>query len=322
MVFETPLSPVQVTILGYEGIALFYAFREPLSILELKERFPELALKELKETCSLLASARILTATEESPASCQWEFHDLFFHSRSRLGRQDSPYGGTYRFRGKIPSLPAVKKYPMHQKVAFSTPKIRDDSLFDGMIQKRKSIRKHGTKPMNLEQLGEFLYRSSRVKEIHHLGDQELTSRPYPGGGARYELELYPVIHQCEGIAAGMYHYDPQEHLLSEIAPWNYGVEALLKDAARSSGGEEYPQVLIMVSARFQRISWKYQSMAYAVILKNVGVLYQTMYLTATAMDLAPCALGGGDSDLFCRVTGADYLEETSVGEFMLGSLF
>jgi SagB-type dehydrogenase family enzyme len=61
--------------------------------------------------------------------------------------------------------------------------------------------------------------------------------------------------------------------------------------------------------------------MAYAVILKNLGVLIQTMYLVATASDLAPCAVGGGDSDLFCKVTGTNYLEETSVGEFMLGSL-
>ena len=44
------------------------------------------------------------------------------------------------------------------------------------------------------------------------------------------------------------------------------------------------------------------------------------MYLTATAMELAPCAIGTGDSDLFARASGLDYYEETSVGEFALGS--
>jgi hypothetical protein len=38
------------------------------------------------------------------------------------------------------------------------------------------------------------------------------------------------------------------------------------------------------------------------------------------AMGLAPCALGGGDSDLFARAAGTDYYAETSVGEFLLGS--
>jgi len=80
------------------------------------------------------------------------------------------------------------------------------------------------------------------------------------------------------------------------------------------------PQVLIILTARFQRVSWKYNAMAYALVLKDVGVLYQTMYLVATAMGLAPCALGGGDSDLFAAVAGTNYYAETSVGEFILGS--
>jgi SagB-type dehydrogenase family enzyme len=77
---------------------------------------------------------------------------------------------------------------------------------------------------------------------------------------------------------------------------------------------------LIILTARFQRLMWKYQSLAYALILKHVGVLYQTMYLVATAMGLAPCAVGGGNSDLFAQATGLDYYTETSVGEFLLGS--
>jgi SagB-type dehydrogenase family enzyme len=83
---------------------------------------------------------------------------------------------------------------------------------------------------------------------------------------------------------------------------------------------ERPPQVLLVIAARFQRMQLKYQSMTYSVILKNVGALYQTMYLVATAMGLAPCALGGGHSDLFAQAAGLSYLEETSVGEFLLGS--
>jgi SagB-type dehydrogenase family enzyme len=60
--------------------------------------------------------------------------------------------------------------------------------------------------------------------------------------------------------------------------------------------------------------------MAYATILKNVGVLYQTMYLVGTAMDLAPSALGLGNVEKFCKVASTDYFVESSVGEFMLGS--
>ena len=51
------------------------------------------------------------------------------------------------------------------------------------------------------------------------------------------------------------------------------------------------PQVLIIVTARFGRISWKYSSIAYALILKDVGVLIQTFYLMATDIGLGGCAI-------------------------------
>jgi SagB-type dehydrogenase family enzyme len=65
---------------------------------------------------------------------------------------------------------------------------------------------------------------------------------------------------------------------------------------------------------------WKYEDMAYSLILKHVGVLMQTMYCVATAMGLAPCGLGGGDSVAFTEATELDPLVECSVGEFMLGA--
>jgi hypothetical protein len=43
-------------------------------------------------------------------------------------------------------------------------------------------------------------------------------------------------------------------------------------------------------------------------------------YTVATAMGLAPCGLGVGDSHAFAEATGLDSLEESSVGEFALGS--
>ena len=36
------------------------------------------------------------------PGLQTWEFHDLLFHARSRRGRFDAPYGGTYRLAGRL----------------------------------------------------------------------------------------------------------------------------------------------------------------------------------------------------------------------------
>lgn len=143
----------------------------------------------------------------------------------------------------------------------------------------------------------------------------------YPSGGALYELEIYLAVQHCEGLSPGLYHYDGIHHCLAQLCGRKSEVERLLADTAVSAGiPAERLQVLLILAARFQRLAWKFASIAYALILKHVGVVYQTMYLAATAMDPAPCALGGGDADLFARAAGTDYYEETSVGEFLLGS--
>ena len=56
--------------------------------------------------------------------------------------------------------------------------------------------------------------------------------------------------------------------------------------------------------------------MAYALMLKQVGILHQTIYLVATAMRLSLCTLEGGNFD-FIKAVGCDYYVETSVEEFV-----
>jgi hypothetical protein len=73
------------------------------------------------------------------------------------------------------------------------------------------------------------------------------------------------------------------------------------------------------MTARFQRLSWKYEGIAYAVVLMNVGVLIQSLYLVCTAMRLAPCAIGSVRADATARAFGTDWRLEPSVGQFIVG---
>jgi SagB-type dehydrogenase family enzyme len=64
-----------------------------------------------------------------------------------------------------------------------------------------------------------------------------------------------------------------------------------------------------------------YPDVAYSLILKEVGAVFQAAMLAASVMGLAACPLGCGNSLLFAELTGVDPLIESSVGEMMLGSL-
>jgi SagB-type dehydrogenase family enzyme len=79
------------------------------------------------------------------------------------------------------------------------------------------------------------------------------------------------------------------------------------------------PQILVTIAARFGRVSWKYSSIAYALVLKDVGALIQTFYLMASDMGLGGCAIGISNIELFAKMTGIDFHIEGPVGQFAIG---
>ena len=254
----------------------------------------------------------------------QWDFHDLLFHARSRAGRHRNAWGATYRWEGRRAPLPAVKEVS-GEGIALSRPAAIGDTgspepSFAAVVEGRRSLRIPGERPLSKDQLSEFLFRTSRVRGRMRTEHEEVSNRPYPGGGADYELEIYPLVQRVEGIEPGIYYYHPLQHRLFHVAGADAGWTALLKDAVEKARAAQFPDVLFCVTCRFQRLSYKYSSIAYAIALKDLGALYQTFYLVATAMELAPCAIGGGNADLFAAVAGRDYIIEPYIGEFILSS--
>jgi SagB-type dehydrogenase family enzyme len=324
LVLESPLAPALIVVHAQEVASLVHALARPRSLEDLAHVAAGATPDVLGQVLQLLSGAGLIDqGGEEDPSNALglWEFHDLLFHSRSRLGRRRDPYGGTLRFLGVTDPLPAVKARMTTELVALPQrdPDAPPSSSLSDVLERRRSVRSHAPEPLTRAQLGEFLHRAARTRGVIPTRYGELASRPYPGGGALYELEVYAAVDRCEGLSRGLYQYLPAEHKLARLsaAP---AVERLIEEAYFTMDRVSRPQVLLVLAARFARVSWKYSSMAYATVLKDVGVMLQTMYLVATDMGLAPCALGGGNADLFAAAAGLDYLEEGSVGEFALGT--
>jgi SagB-type dehydrogenase family enzyme len=331
MTLNSPLSYAKTTLRHAGAQAALYRMIRPCTSQQLAETVSELEEESALTFMNFLANSGSLqeiddqgqTLEDNDPALGQWAFHDLLFHANNRMGRHADPYGGTFHFVNKFDPLPAVKEPMSDEIIPLFKPDMehlkKEEASFSQIQEIRQSIREYGETPIHVNQLGEFLYRSARIKKF--VEQAGVSWRPSPGGGAIHELEIYPVVNQCQGLPYGVYHYNPLEHYLSRVTTAPEPLVKWLVDFAGMAGRlEQSPQVLFVFTARFQRIQIKYQSVCYSVMLKDVGCLMQTMYLVATAMGLAPCALGGGDSDLFANIVGLDYYAETSVGEFLLGS--
>ncbi|MCV7095148.1 SagB family peptide dehydrogenase [Mycobacterium kubicae] len=259
-----------------------------------------------------------------------WSAPDLWFHRRSTLGERTitwEHFGPTKWAKGRFRQPPARRKSYPGEPFRLPVPdlaakRLRDPTL-TAVLEDRVSTRSFDeAHPITADQVGELLYRAARTRRTQPSGDAEqLLSRPYPSAGSVYELELYPVIRNVAGLSPGMYHYDSFDHSLRLVASADStAVSQLIAPAAATLAGGAEPQALIVMAARCGRIMWTYEQLAYATILKDVGVLMQTIYLAATAMGIGACAQGYGDTSAFVAATGVDELQECSVGSMVIGS--
>lgn len=339
---ESPLSLHRVLLHRPEGMWLISAMNRAVTPARAAAVGPDSGLPVTDALAYLAASEMLVVAEDAEPAADRppafaeeahpalrgWSPYDLMFHTRSTLGRHDRDFGATYPLGEIISPEPVVKPAAGGPAIPLYRPRweelLRTDPPVTAAVEGRCSVREYDSEPPSARELGELLYRTSRVRAISQSVDPEqpseaLSDRPYPSSGAAHELELYITVNECSGLARGVYHYDPLRHQLEAVDADAAIAGQMLKIARLAANLSEPPPVLITMNARFRRLSWKYNGLSYALALKHVGVLTQNLYLISTAMGLAACALGSGDIDVCARALGTDWRTESCVGGFMLG---
>lgn len=328
LLLESPLTLSRVSIHDGKFIGIMHSLCSGLCL--------DIAGDEIKIFLSALIALHIVepakAAGENDPMEF-WEFHDLLYSARTLGGRNAYPLGGTYRFHGRCPPVPAARASISDDTIDLprssgdpageptDNPTNRLNRPFGTVLNERRSIREYADAPLTLEELGTFLHASAEVNEV--IEDPEhndiIFRRPSPSGGARHALEIYPLIRQCGGVEPGAYRYDAVNHRLEQVPMAKAIRERLLEDNPYEFLGNGPPQVTLNISARIGRTAWKYESIAYKLINQDLGCLYQTFYLVAAALGLAPCALGSVDADRLGRAHGIDLHEEPFIGVFTLG---
>jgi SagB-type dehydrogenase family enzyme len=339
LVLESPRAEALFSIRDPEIAAMLAMLSTPQPVKRLRRQngFPGLALLGLLVDCKILLKIKAggrarpsgLRAAEGDQSLVLWDFHDLLFHARSTEGRHANPMGGLYSYADLMPPLPATRPRWPGKTIDLGQPAPAEAlSPFAKLLRDRHSVRDFDDRrPIALAELACFLDGAARVLSTWSLkaefGDDAPmvahTARPYPSAGASYGLELYVAADKCEGLARGFYHYDAGAHALVAIDARASELDALLAGAAYAMGADAAPQVLLTIAARFGRVSWKYSAIAYALILKDTGVLMQTLYLMATHMGLGGCAIGSHNIKLFAEMTGIEFHVESPVGQFALG---
>jgi SagB-type dehydrogenase family enzyme len=342
---ESPLALHRIVLHRAEAVMLIASLGSPITPAALAASLPPIGQVTGDALEYLTAAGMVvqaegptadvpLFAEDADPALIGWSPADLMFHRSSTLGRHDHDFGVTYPAGRTALAEPVVKpqasSYIELHRPRWEEVREADPSL-TAAIEARRSVRRHDASPVTVTELGDLLYRTARVRSLIPVEQEdqrvsgapnaghELSDRPYPSGGACYELEFYATAGNCAGLPPGVYHYDPLGHRLEPVSSDRGAVDELLGCARVAAAMDEPPQLLLSMTARFRRVSWKYEGLPYRLVLMHVGGLIQNLYLVCTAMRLAPCAIGSVSIEAGARAFGTDWRVEPCVGQFIVG---
>ena len=160
----------------------------------------------------------------------------------------------------------------------------------EAAISKRRSVRRFRAQPLSLAQLSQLLWSAQGVTGS---GGR----RAAPSAGATYPLEIFVAVgaRGIENLAAGIYHYQVDNHSLSLHLSGD--LRQKLADAALGQSLIANCPVVIVVCALHPRTAYRYGRRGERYVHMEVGHVGQNVSLQAVALGLATVMIGAFEDE-------------------------
>lgn len=233
----------------------------------------------------------------------------LAYHEWSKPGASDLV--GAIVDWGPRPQT--YKTYPEAPRAALPDPEREWDMDISEAIRTRRSRREYAGGPLPLSALSQLLFAAQSITEPRR------EFRAAPSAGALYPIEIYPVVHNVDGLEPGVYHYAVADHGLEQLRTDDLRAAMTTAGIGQQMLGQA--QVCFALSAIFQRTRWKYRERTYRYVMLEAGHIGQNIYLAATALGLGACAVGAFLDGKLNGILELDGQEEAVVYVIPVGKL-
>jgi SagB-type dehydrogenase family enzyme len=178
------------------------------------------------------------------------------------------------------------------ENVALPEPSVSGSISLEQLLAQRRSIRDYQTAALALPEISQLLWAAQGITHFQGL-------RTAPSAGALYPLELYVVTGRVEGLAQGVYHYDPGRHQLIKTSDGDLRGE--LTRAALSQGWIRHASIIIVFTADFERTTRKYGKRGERYVHIEAGHAAQNLFLQSESLGLATVVVGAFHDDEIAR---------------------
>ena len=164
--------------------------------------------------------------------------------------------------------------------------KTRGTLSLEQVVFERRTTRSYASKTLSLEQLAQLLWAAQGIT------GKKGNFRAAPSAGALYPMDVYVVIGKngVVKIEAGVYHYEAQRHLLSQVIK-----KDLRNDVAKAALSQMWiarAPVSFIITAEYNRMGVKYGSRGERYAMIEAGHICQNLFLQAEALKLKAGIVG------------------------------
>ena len=171
--------------------------------------------------------------------------------------------------------------------------------------------------PLTIKSLAGFLEFSLALSAWKAIGGDRWALRINPSSGNLHPTEAYLLTTRLDGLADGLYHYNPERHALELRLTLSSSTAAMLVATL------EGPGFLVALSSVVWREAWKYGERAFRYCQHDIGHALAALAFSARLQGWQAQALAGVDEDGLARLLGFDrtvwHPREEETPEVILG---
>ena len=185
----------------------------------------------------------------------------------------------------------------------------------DQLLSYRRSRRDFRSRSITFRELSDLLVWAAGLQKQTD-GQRTVFHRTYASGGARFPLEIYPLVLRCS-IPRGVYHYNVWENSLELLLERDLLPE--LDEYLIDPIQWRKCAVALLITAVFPRNQVKYGERGYRYVFIEAGHLGQNVYLVSEALGLKCCAVGGFVDQAVNRLLDIDGVNEAPIYSLLVG---
>lgn len=194
---------------------------------------------------------------------------------------------------GALSDTPGIAAGDEAPSVRLPLPDRSQPQPLQQALLRRRSGRSYGSGAVPLAAISQLLWAAQGLTAVDGR-------RTAPSAGALYPLELHLVAARVSGLAAGVYRYVAQAHVLSLVT-----AETVMPSLARAALSQQPvadAAAVVVIAAVEERTARKYGSRAKRYVAFEAGAASQNLALQATAQGLATVVIGAFDDTAVARV--------------------